>query len=88
MDNPNKEVMELVTDVLKGYQKIGGNSSLIMGYIDPNEDVEVFAYLNCNYSELRRLAIAIHDEATLRMIAVNQDRIEKFKAQNEVDNAE
>lgn len=87
MLDPDKNVVDMVTDVLRGYQESGKDSPLLIGYINRNKDVEIFAYLNCNYSDLRRLATAVNDEAQLRMIAVNQDRIDKFAAENEVDNA-
>lgn len=82
MTDPDKNVVAMVTDVLKGYQKTSVNQPIVMGYIDGEENVEVFAYLNCNYTDLRRLATAISDEATLWMIARNQDRIDKLKDDN------
>lgn len=42
------------------------------------DDYEAVNYYKCEYGELRRLADAINDEATIRMIAANQDRIAYF----------
>lgn len=79
MSDPDKDIVEMLTDVLKKYQALGQDAPLVIGYIDPNESCEMFAYHFCDYTDLRRLATAIQDEATLRMIARNQDRIEHFK---------
>lgn len=81
MKDPDQDIVEMITDVLKKYQELGQDVPLVIGYIDLNENCEVFAYHFCDYSDLRKLAIAIQDEAILRMIARNQDRIEHFKEQ-------
>lgn len=89
MSDPDKDIVEMLTDVLKKYQALGRDAPLVIGYIDLNEGCEVLAYHFCNYNDLRRLATAIQDEAILRMIAGNQDRIEHFKEQfDDGDDAE
>lgn len=86
MRDPDQDTVEMVTEVLERFQKSGGIAPLLIGFIDLDEDVEIFAYKNCNYRDLRRFSSAIQDEAILKMIAVNQDRIDHFKEED--DNAE
>lgn len=70
---------EVVNFLVKVLQDIGEDKPkhLCLAYIiDDREDA--VSYLSCNYKHLRRLADAIDDEASIRMIAENQDRIQKF----------
>lgn len=55
---------------------------------DLSDGSTVVNYHMCTYGELRNIAAAINDEATLRMIATNQDRIEKFVDELADDDAE
>lgn len=53
MSDPDKDIVEMLTDVLKKYQALGQDAPLVIGYIDPNESCEVFAYHFCDYNDLR-----------------------------------
>lgn len=83
MTDPELQVVKMVTEVLEQFQELNNpNAPLFIGFIGDEREV-TFAYLRATYGDLRRIADAVNDEATLRMIAENQDRIEKFK--NELD---
>lgn len=77
MTDPDKQVVEMISTILKEYQEQGEDLPLICGFISPDGG-EYFSYLNCNYCDLRKLATAIQDEATLLMISRNQDRLQRF----------
>lgn len=87
MENPNKLIVDMVTEFLEEYINDDDGSCrlpIVLAYTDDNGMVTQ-SFVNCNYGDLRRIAMAINDEATLQMIACNQDRIEHLVEQAEQD---
>lgn len=79
MTDPDKNVVDLITEVLREYQEQENHEDLpvFCGFVAPDRSV-YFSYTNCAYGDLRAVSDAFGDEATLRMIAVNQDRLQRF----------
>lgn len=78
MGDPNREVVDLITEMLTDYQsQEEENLPMLAGFIDNKGNVH-FGYLNCNYNDLYLVSAAANDEAILRMLAVNQDRLQRF----------
>lgn len=87
MGDPDEEVVGLITEIVTDYQHLDSKKlPIFAGFIDEMGLVH-FSYVYCNYSDLHLISAAAHDEATLRMLAVNQDRLQKFinKADSEDD---
>lgn len=72
----DQELVEFLTKVLNDISGDKPKHLCISYIVDDKEDA--VSYLSCNYKHLRRLADAIDDEASIRMIAENRDRIQKF----------
>lgn len=77
MSDPNANIVAMLTDILTEYQKHGKDLPLVCAFIAPDGEVWT-VYNECGYTDLRRVADAIDDEATLRMLAANQDSLQKF----------
>ena len=78
MKDPNKLVVDLITDVLTDYQKQETDDlPVFAGFVDADGDVH-FGYWNCNYNDLHMISATARDEAILRMLAENQDRLQRF----------
>lgn len=79
MTDPEQNVVDMVTEVLQKYQnqETHENVPVFCGFMAADGGV-YFAYTECGYTQLRSIASAINDEATLQMIAVNQDRLQKL----------
>lgn len=58
-----------------------------VGYVRTDGSV-VFMYDSCNYSDLNQISSAARDEAILRMIAENADRLERFVAESTISDSE
>lgn len=78
MGDPDKQVVDLITEMLTDYQSQEEDKlPLFAGFIDNGGNVH-FGYVNCNYNDLYLISTASNDEAILRMLAVNQDRLQRF----------
>lgn len=55
-----------------------------MAYVAKNGNV-MQAYSRCSVDDLKRCADAINDEAMLRIIALNQERIDRMREEMEDD---
>lgn len=73
----DSEVVDFLTATLQAISEDKAKHIVIAYILD--DTGEMNCYNACTYGDLRRLATAINDEATIRMIAANQDRIEYFK---------
>lgn len=72
----NQELVDFLTKVLSDIEGDKPEHLCVSYIIDDRHDA--VSYLSCSYKHLRRLADAIDDEASIRMIAENQERIQKF----------
>lgn len=61
---------------------------ICISWLTDEDDSGVMFYNKCRYMDLRKLADIIDDEATLRMIAANQDRIADYSDEFDGDDAE
>lgn len=79
MGDPDKNVVDLITAVVQEYQEQENHEDLpiFCGFVTPDR-VVYFSYTNCAFGDLRTIADAFSDEAILRMLAVNQDRLQRF----------
>lgn len=57
---------------------------IVVAYVAKNGDI-MSAYLRCTVNDMRRCAEAINDEAMMRVIAVNQERIDRMREEMEDD---
>lgn len=57
---------------------------IVVAYVAKNGDI-MSAYLRCTVNDMRRCAEAINDEAMLRIIALNQERIDRMREEMEDD---
>lgn len=57
---------------------------IVVAYVAKNRDI-MSAYLRCTVNDMRRCAEAINDEAMLRIIALNQERIDRMREEMEDD---
>lgn len=57
---------------------------IVVAYVVKNGDI-MSAYLRCTVNDMRRCAEAINDEAMLRIIAINQERIDRMREEMEDD---
>lgn len=57
---------------------------IVVAYVAKNGDI-MSAYLRCTVNNMRRCAEAINDEAMLRIIALNQERIDRMREEMEDD---
>lgn len=57
---------------------------IVVAYVAKNGDI-MSAYLRCTVNDMRRCAEAINDEAMLRVIALNQERIDRMREEMEDD---
>lgn len=57
---------------------------IVVAYVAKNGDI-MSAYLRCTVNDMRRCADAISDEAMLRIIALNQERIDRMREEMEDD---
>lgn len=55
---------------------------IVVAYVAKNGDI-MSAYLRCTVNDMRRCAEAINDEAMLRIIALNQERIDRMREEME-----
>lgn len=78
MTDPNQLVVDLITDVLTDYQSQDNEDlPVFAGFVDQDGNVH-FGYLNCGYNDLHLISATVKDEAILRMLAFNQDRLQRF----------
>lgn len=78
MTDPNQLVVDLITDVLTDYQSQDNEDlPVFAGFVDQDGNVH-FGYLNCGYNDLHLISVTAKDEAILRMLAFNQDRLQRF----------
>lgn len=52
-------------------------SKVVLAYID-EEGVSI-SYKSCNYADLQRVGLECINEGTMRLIALNEDRLEHFR---------
>lgn len=57
---------------------------IVVAYVAKNGNI-MSAYLRCTVNDMRRCAEAINDEAMLRIIALNQERIDRMREEMEDD---
>lgn len=57
---------------------------IVVAYVAKNGNV-MQAYSRCSVDDLKRCADAINDEAMLRIIALNQERIDRMREEMEDD---
>lgn len=57
---------------------------IVVAYVAKNGDI-MSAYLQCTVNDMRRCAEAINDEAMMRVIALNQERIDRMREEMEDD---
>lgn len=77
MKDPDERVVQMVTDVLTRYQSESKKDlPIFMGFV--NDEGVNMCYLHCSYNDLRLIAATAEDEATLKMLAFNQRRLQKF----------
>lgn len=87
MKDPDEQVVQMVTDVLTSYQEENKKDlPIFIGFV--NDEGVSFAYLNCSYNDLRLIAATAEDEATLKMLAFNQDRLQKLIDEANSDESE
>lgn len=89
MKNPDSEIQDLVTDMVTSYQREleeSGEEKLPFAMAFVNSEGEIVTgYVYCSYGDLNGLSITFRDEAILRMLAIHQDRIQKFREELEDD---
>lgn len=84
MKDPDEQVVQMVTEILTSYQSESEKDLPIFISFMNDEGVN-FAYLHCSYNDLRLIAATVEDEATLKMLAFNQDRLQKLIDEVDLD---
>lgn len=83
----NSETTQFLEAVLRTL--LGGEvqtRKIVLAYIDNDFKVGI-SYLNCNYAELQQVGQELINEGMIRLIALEDERIQKIRDEKNEDDA-